>query len=245
MRSDIEQAILGMYDAIDRAAQRQLATGHTDQGRRRGITSGKHLLPLTEIIRSDLIALGFTDDEVFSGGNECVLPGWFRPSKSWDLVGIHNTDLICAVELKSISSSFGNNANNRAEEAIGSAYDADTAYRESLLGDGKVPPVLGYVMVVRDCEQSRGVPRGAMEPARYEIDPYFNGASYLERFSILCSRLRKKSLYNAVWLIFADTEKRRAYEPDPALSYVMFLETIYAGLRLHRVSYQDASSVEK
>ena len=43
MRSDIEDAILGMYDSIERAREAQAAAGHLDQGARQGITSGKHL----------------------------------------------------------------------------------------------------------------------------------------------------------------------------------------------------------
>lgn len=45
MRFDIEDAILGMYDSIERAREAQAAAGHSDQGARQGITSGKHLVP--------------------------------------------------------------------------------------------------------------------------------------------------------------------------------------------------------
>ena len=34
MRSDIEAAILGMYDSIERAREVQAAAGHSDQGAR-------------------------------------------------------------------------------------------------------------------------------------------------------------------------------------------------------------------
>ena len=38
MRFDIEDAILGMYDSIERAREAQAAAGHSDQGARQGIT---------------------------------------------------------------------------------------------------------------------------------------------------------------------------------------------------------------
>lgn len=63
MRSDIEAAILGMYDSIERAREAQAAAGHSDQGARQGITSGKHLDPIAAIIRDDLINAGFHPDE--------------------------------------------------------------------------------------------------------------------------------------------------------------------------------------
>ncbi|BBF23451.1 hypothetical protein SUTMEG_13420 [Sutterella megalosphaeroides] len=77
MREDLAQAILGMYAAIQRAADEQSKQGHRDQGRRSGITSGKHLDPLVRIIKNDLIDRDFNPDEIFDTGRQCVLPGWF------------------------------------------------------------------------------------------------------------------------------------------------------------------------
>lgn len=233
MRPDVEEAILGMYEAIDGAARAQREAGRSDQGRRSGITSGRHLDPVAELIKSDLIGIGFDEQEVFNTGNSCVLPGWFRPTKCWDILGFAEDNLVCAIELKSISSSFSNNANNRSEESIGSAVDALEAFEENLFGDSNIPPVMGYVMIVKDCEDSRSFGRQPRSQ-HFDIDPVFNRVSYLDRFHILCERLQRKSLYNAVWLVFADPDNGEAYEPDPSMSYEMFIEHISMGLALHR-----------
>ncbi len=233
MRPDIKDAILGMYGAIDHAASVQAASGHTDQGRRSGITSGKHLDQIATIVRNDLVVCGFNDDEIYDNGRSCTLPGWFRPTKNWDLLAFDQGELISAIELKSISSSFGNNANNRAEESIGSAVDVAEAYNERLLGSSNIRPVIGYVMIVRDCDGSRNSGRIARSPY-FGIDPVFEHTSYLDRFHILCERLRRKSLYNAVWLVFANPDVGEAYEPDDSMSYEMFLGNIEMGLSLHR-----------
>lgn len=233
MRSDIEAAILGMYDSIERAREAQAAAGHSDQGARQGITSGKHLGPIAAIIRDDLINAGFHPDEVYDQGRMCTLPGWFRPTKNWDLLALDAGELVSAIELKSINSSFGNNANNRAEESIGSAFDAHTAFDENLLGSSSIPPVMGYVMIVHDCPDSRIVGRG-VRSAHFPIDPDFEGASYLDRFLLLCDRLRRKSLYQAVWLVFANPEDGVAYEPSPALTYDKFIANIVMVLGVHR-----------
>jgi hypothetical protein len=59
------------------------------------------------------------------------LPGFFRPTKEWDLLVVREQTLLAAIEAKSqVGSSFGNNFNNRTKEAIGSALDLWTAYRE-------------------------------------------------------------------------------------------------------------------
>lgn len=233
MRRDIEEAILGMYDAIARARRTQIAAGHLDQGGRQGITSGKHLDAVASIIRNDLISAGFNPEDVYDQGRECTLPGWFRPTKNWDILAFDGPDLVSAIELKSINSSFGNNANNRAEESIGSVVDAHTSFDESMFGPSSIPPVMGYVMIVRDCDDSRSAGRGYSSP-HYAVDPVFNGASYLDRFFILCDRLRRKSLYQAVWLVFADPERGVAYEPSPDLTYDKFIANIVMALGIHR-----------
>ena len=163
----------------------------------------------------------------------CTLPGWFRPTKNWDLLALDNGELVSAIELKSINSSFGNNANNRAEESIGSAFDAHTAFDEHLLGSSSIPPVMGYEMIVHDCPDSRIVGRG-VRSAHFPIDPDFEGASYLDRFLLLCDRLRRKSLYQAVWLVFANPEDGVAYEPSALLSYDKFIANIVMALGVHR-----------
>lgn len=59
-------------------------------------------------------------------GVKAVVPGYFRQSKNWDIVGNDNFDnQVCAIELKSINNkSFRKNVNNRLEEAIGCGVDA-------------------------------------------------------------------------------------------------------------------------
>ena len=69
--------------------------------------------PADDPFKRGAVAKGFT------------LPGYYRPTKQWDVVvwGTDGAPLVC-IELKSQNGpSYSNNANNRAEEAIGNAYD--------------------------------------------------------------------------------------------------------------------------
>jgi len=79
-----------------------------------------------------------------------TLPGFFRPTKDWDLVVMLNHPLLASPEFKSqVGPSFGNNFNNRVEEAVGSATDLWTAYREEAFA--KFPrPWLGYLMLLEE-----------------------------------------------------------------------------------------------
>ena len=71
------------------------------------------------------------------------LPGFFRPTKEWDLVVVKNGHLIAAIEAKSqVGPSFGNNFNNRTEEAMGSALDIWTAFTPTLQ-KSRMPQIQG------------------------------------------------------------------------------------------------------
>ena len=79
----------------------------------------------------DLVrANGLAHANIYGKRRVVTLPGFFRPTKLWDVVVIDGGRLIAALEFKSqVGPSFGNNFNNRTEEAIGSAHDLWTAYR--------------------------------------------------------------------------------------------------------------------
>ena len=50
------------------------------------------------------------------------IPGWYRPEKKWDLLVVADNKLLAGIEFKSQVGSFGNNYNNRTEEAIAQRF---------------------------------------------------------------------------------------------------------------------------
>jgi len=108
------------------------------------------------------------------------LPGFFRPTKEWDLLVVKEGTLVVAIEAKSqVGPSFGNNFNNRTEEAMGSALDLWTAYREGAFHTNP-QPFLGYFFMLEDCPSSRR-PVRVREP-HFSIFPEFREASYMKRY---------------------------------------------------------------
>lgn len=97
----------------------QLASYKTsDSGNRGAVTGGKQLDGFIDLIEQVAIGMGVPQNCVYKRGNK--LPGFFRPTKDWDLLIISpKKKLITVVEFKSQVGSFGNNFNNRTEEAIG------------------------------------------------------------------------------------------------------------------------------
>ncbi len=131
-----------------------------------------------------------------------TLPGYFRPTKLWDMLVLDRGELIAALEFKShVGPSFGNNFNNRTEEAIGTAHDLWTAYREGGFGQDAPKPFIGWLILVEDTPGSRSaiVDRSPHFP----IFPEFQGASYAERYNVLCRKLVQEQLYSAATVLLS------------------------------------------
>lgn len=123
------------------------------------------------------------------------LPGFFRPTKEWDLLVVREQTLIAAIEAKSqVGPSFGNNFNNRTEESIGSALDLWTAFRERAYLESP-RPFLGYFFMLEDCEASNR-PVSVQEP-HFKVFPEFVGASYMRRYELFCRKLVLERHYTA------------------------------------------------
>ncbi len=178
------QAVMAFWGNREAARLRQIETGRADQGERAGVTDGKNMDGFIDLILDIVRANGLAHADIHLKKGVLTLPGYFRPTKLWDLLVTYKGELIAAVELKSqVGPSFGNNFNNRTEEAIGTAHDLWTAYREEAFG--KQPrPFVGWLMMVEDAEKSRSAVRDASP--HFPVFPEFQGASYLKRYDILC-----------------------------------------------------------
>ena len=151
------------------------------------------------------------------------MPGYYRPEKKWDFLVLWKGHLVAAVEFKSqVGPSFGNNANNRAEEAIGSAEDFQKAFREKRFGTA-IPPFLGYFFLLENCVEVKS-PVRLYEP-HFDVDPIFKPhTSYARRYEILAQRLVQEKLYSATCLVLATKAIPTVLtEPDPQLNFRLFV----------------------
>jgi hypothetical protein len=194
-----QEAIKAFWGNRDLAKKKQAEAGRIDQGERAGVTGGKNLDGFIALILDLVEANGLGHADIHKTRALVTLPGYFRPTKLWDLLVIHRGHLIAAIELKSqVGPSFGNNFNNRTEEAIGTAHDLWTAYRENAFGD-QPRPFVGWLMVVEDAVGSRTPVRDSS--IHFPVFKEFQGASYLKRYDILCQRLVKEQLYTSASVI--------------------------------------------
>jgi hypothetical protein len=203
------------------AAQRQAAaSGVADVGLRSGVTSGKHLDALAVVVAKVFTNAGLPEDSIHLK-QRIELPGFFRAEKRWDLIAVHGGELVAAIEFKSMLGSYGNNLNNRAEEAIGNAQDLLEAYGEGRFGQNSRAPWLGFLFVVQEEEKSTR-PVGTKQP-HFEVDEVFDGASYLDRTVVLCRRLVQKRLYSGACVAVSSGEGPEAVrEPAEDLTFGKF-----------------------
>lgn len=190
-----KEAIKLFWGNREAAKAKQIKNGKADQGERASVTAGKNMDGFVDIVLELIKANGLDKAEIHRERALLTLPGYFRPTKLWDLLVIYKKELIAAVEFKSqVGPSFGNNFNNRTEEAIGTAHDLWVAYRENAFG--KQPrPFVGWMMMVEKAAGSTSPVRD--RSPHFPMFPEFNGASYLKRYDLLCQKLVQEQLYSA------------------------------------------------
>lgn len=182
-----------------------------DASNRGAVVGGKQMDGFIDLLRTVANDAGVPDECIITDKNS--LPGYFRSSKDWDLLIIAPTGkLIAAIELKSQVGSYGNNFNNRTEEAIGSAVDLWTSFREGQFPNQQAPWI-GWLMVVgRDDASERPVKN--YEP-HFPVRPEFNNASYLDRYRILCQKLILERYYTSTALLWtSDANTYGGLAPD-------------------------------
>lgn len=120
----------------------------------------------------------------------------------------------------------GTQSTNPTEEAIGTAVDLWTAYREGAFGDTP-RPFGGWLMLVEDCVGSRSSVRDSSLHF-----PEFNGASYADRYNILCRKLVQEQIYTTTSMLLS---KRSAVETGDysELSEMTSLKTFVSTLAGH------------
>lgn len=241
MSMNPEETLRGLADRTGRAVahywntrlgqrDRQIQTGKADQGFRSAVTGGAQMDGFIDLFTELIVAAGVPEHHIFKK-RAVELPGFFRPTKEWDLLVVRESTLLAAIEAKSqVGPSFGNNFNNRIEEAMGSALDFWTAYRERAYLNSP-QPFLGYFFMLEDCDASNRTVK-VQEP-HFRALPEFVGASYMRRYELFCRKLVLERHYTAAAFLSSTAgEGIRGCFATPAddLSVERFAKTLTAHL---------------
>jgi Restriction endonuclease XhoI len=227
----LQEAVQSYWDARAKNKEKQVEGGKIDAGTRGEVTGGTQMGAM-EVLVADILADAGLKKLDVKTRTALELPGYYRAEKKWDLIVVSEGQLVTAMEFKSqVGPSFGNNFNNRSEEAIGSATDMWVAYREGRFG--KTPaPFLGYFFLLEDCDRVK-TPVRNKEPY-FRVDPAYEKASYSKRYELLSRRLVLERVYSAACLIMAtNSPKTQITQPAEDLNFKRFV----AALRGHVVTF--------
>jgi hypothetical protein len=210
-----------LSDQREEQEQSELAT----RGRRAEVLGGKQMDGFASLCEDVLIEAGLPESSILHE-HEATLPGYYRATKRWDMAVVHDEQLLAVLEFKSITSSFGNNLNNRSEEAIGNPTDLYAAYEEGAF-EPSPNPWLGYVLLMGETERSTS--SVSVREPNFSVFEEYKDASYLDRGEQLCLRLLRKRLYNGCAFLLSDAERgpEGGYtEPNPELTFRRFISSL-------------------
>ncbi|MGA2244465.1 MAG: PaeR7I family type II restriction endonuclease [Verrucomicrobiota bacterium] len=222
----LREAVKFYWQTRFKQLQKQREAGSSDQGLRSAVTGGAQMDGFIALLTKLVMEAGIERANVFYK-DSLELPGYFRPNKRWDFVVVLKGQLVAALEAKSqVGPSFGNNFNNRTEEAMGSAVDLWTAFREKAFSS-KVRPWIGYAFLLEDCVPSTR-PVGVKEP-HFKVFPEFENSSYAKRYELFCRRLVLERHYDAAAFMMSHAERGRNgefSEPASDLTFQMFANSL-------------------
>ena len=177
-RPRVAEAVKHFWKVRARQHESQGAvSGRKDAGLRSAVTGGKHLDGFINLFSSLLAEADLPNSSIHT--RTTTLPGYFRPTKKWDLVVVVDGVLLASIEFKAqVGPSFGNNFNNRVEEALGNSSDILTAYREGKFAPSQ-KPWLGWLMLLEETRKSMAPVR--IDEPHFPVFPEFHNSSYVER----------------------------------------------------------------
>jgi len=224
----LKSAIKCFWGTREVQAQKQgSSSGSKDAGTRSAVTGGAQMNGFINLVRDLLCESGLPKAHIYCD-KYVELPGWYRPEKKWDLLIVSDGKLLAGIEFKSQVGSFGNNYNNRTEEAIGSATDIWAAYREGAFKPS-ARPWLGYLMLLEEAPGSLA-PVRTREP-HFKVFPEFKESSYAKRYEVLLTKLVRERLYDAACFLMSnakDGPKGLYREPVPELNFQNFVTSLVA-----------------
>ncbi|MEZ4308966.1 MAG: PaeR7I family type II restriction endonuclease [Polyangiaceae bacterium] len=258
------------HEAIESwwSSKRSAKVGKSQGGTRDANLHGKTMDGFATALRQFLVDLGVNPGHIFSGTQltraPAILPSFFRPSKSWDLIVVggsrfHPAEgdsgepvLYAAIEFKSQDKSIGNNQNNRLEESLGNAIDFWKTYEHRGFERAMPRPWLGYLFVGNYKPTSDGVPVKIRQPHFLAMPPFrasgsdakasFAGPSYSARYQIFLRQSVGLGLYNAGAFLVTDETMANARPnhriPGAEFGPASLLRSLKAQILAH---YPDAS----
>jgi len=239
LESELSDAVQYYWETRSGQGKEQRESEDSTRGRRAEVLGGTQMDSFAGLIEDIVVEAGVPRESV-KHDYHATLPGYYRHEKEWDTAVVHDGELLAVVEYKSQASSFGNNLNNRAEEAIGNNTDIIEAYEEGVFAPSP-QPWIGYLMLMADNEKSRNVPQ--VREVNFDVDDEFKGATYVDRMELLCLRMVRKRLVNESAFILSDEERGmdgEYWQPNEELAFERFARALASHVAGH-IDYEKGT----
>lgn len=231
-KTEIRDAVQWYWETRSGQGDEQRESENSTRGRRAEVLGGGQMDGFAGLVEDILVEAGVPRESV-KHDYHATLPGFYRPEKEWDTAVVHQGELLAVVEYKSQASSFGNNLNNRAEEAVGSFTDLLEAYEDGVFKPSPAP-FIGYLYLMADNEQSRNVPR--LREVNFPVDEAYHDATYLDRVELLCLRMVRQRIVSEAAFILSDEERGidgEYWEPNEELRFKRFARALVSHVQGH------------
>lgn len=232
LNSETSDAVQWYWETLSGQAKAQRESENSTRGRRAEVLGGGQMDGFAGLVEDILVDTGVPRESV-KHDYYATLPGFYRPEKEWDTAVVHDDELLAVIEYKSQASSFGNNLNNRTEEAVGSFTDLLEAYEDGVFAPSPAPWI-GYLFLMAENDQSQNVPR--LREVNFEVDDEFRGATYLDRVEHFCLRMVRQRLVNEAAFVLSDEERGlegEFWEPNAELRFERFTRSLAAHVQAY------------
>jgi len=217
---------INLFWAVKGSQQATADKAGKASGKRGSVLAGKHMTAFEDLIRQVVSDAGIETDP--EPGKKVFVPGFYRETKSWDVVLQYRGHILAIVEAKSQGSSLAGNFNNRVEEAIGQAADIWKSHERGLAVSG-IRPWVGYLMVVEetaDTIEQKFLRRSKAIPPGMIVDEVFDGLSYAERYAEAFRRLDQERMLDATCVAITRDADNYSY-PNQWLSFNGFAAQLW------------------
>ena len=170
-----------------------------DRGRRSSVTGGKQMDGFCELVDWVLREKGLDEACIYlRSGRE--IPGFFRPTKEWDMLVVHEGRTLAVLEFTSQRMPpLASDNNTRIEETIGMATDLWTAVGQGAYSAPRKRTWLGWVMLFEDRTVAhRPMPKAQPPVAAF---PDFSPGSYGRRYEQIMHKFTHERLFDSAALL--------------------------------------------
>ena len=239
----LSKAVAHYWRALEDQTRKQKVG--MDHGRRSAVTGGKQMDGFCELVDWVLRENGLGEANVYARSTG-ESPGFFPPTKEWDMLVVHEGRTVAAVEVTSQRvPPLASDTNTRIEETIGMAADVWTAYGKGAYSPPRKRPWLGWVMLFADRTVAQRPGLKGQPPV--EAFPDFSMGSYGRRYEQILHKFTHERLFDSAALLASPGKagtQGAFVEPAEDLCMKWFLASLagYVAGYLAEVKYRPGSS---